>query len=128
VAPVYGGARLSYKCPIGAVAMVVRPASLGNRTMTEVAPVIGNWYKHENGEIFEIVAMDADDGAIEIQYFDGTIEEIEVDAWEQMEIEEAEPPEDWSGSVDVDDDEVEELQDLPTENFDDPLEYLDRQE
>lgn len=96
--------------------------------MTEIAPVIGNWYKHENGDLFEIVAMDPDDGVIEIQYFDGTIEELEVDAWEQMEIEEAEPPEDWSGSVDVDDDEIEELQDLPSENFDDPLEYLDRQE
>ena len=96
--------------------------------MTEVAPVIGNWYKHENGEIFEIVALDSDDGAIEIQYFDGTIEELEFDAWEQLEIEEAQPPEDWTGSVDVDDDEVEELQDMPAQNFDDPLEYLDRQE
>jgi hypothetical protein len=96
--------------------------------MTIVAPVIGNWYKHENGEIFEIVALDADDGAIEIQYFDGTIEELEFDAWEQLEIEEAQPPEDWSGSVDVDDEDIEELQDLPAQNFDDPLEYLDRQE
>lgn len=97
--------------------------------MTELAPVIGNWYRHENGETFEVVALDADDATVEIQYFDGTIEELEFDAWEQMEIEEAEPPEDWSGSVDVDDDEIEELQaDRPAEDFDDPLEYLDRQE
>ena len=96
--------------------------------MTKIAPVIGNWYKHENGDLFEIVAMDADDGVIEIQYFDGTIEELEFDSWEQMEIEEAEPPEDWSGSVDVDDEDIEELQDEPEESFDDPLDYLDRQE
>jgi hypothetical protein len=96
--------------------------------MSELSPVIGNWYRHENGEIFEVVALDADDATVEIQYFDGTIEEIEFDSWEQMEIEEAEPPEDWSGSVDVDDDDIEELQDKPAENFDDPLEYLDRQE
>jgi hypothetical protein len=96
--------------------------------MTELAPIIGNWYRHENGEIFEVVATDPDDATVEIQYFDGTIEEIDFDSWEQMEIEEAEPPEDWTGSVDVDDDEIEELTDKPTEEFDDPLEYLDRQD
>ena len=96
--------------------------------MNEIAPVIGNWYRHENGELFEIVALDADDATIEIQYFDGTIEELDMDTWEELPIEAAEAPEDWTGSVDVDDDEVEELKDEPEENFDDPLEYLDRQD
>jgi hypothetical protein len=96
--------------------------------MTELSPVIGNWYKHENGEIFEIVALDSDDATVEIQYFDGTIEELDFEAWGEMEIEEAQPPEDWSGPMDVDDDDIEELQDKPTEEFDDPLEYLDRQD
>ena len=96
--------------------------------MSEIAPVIGNWYKHENGEIFEVVALDTADSTVEIQYFDGTIEELDLDEWEQMEIQAAEPPEDWSGSVDVDDEELDELQDKPAENFDDPLEYLDRQD
>jgi len=96
--------------------------------MTEIAPVIGNWYKKENGEIFEIVALDAQDATVEIQYFDGTIEELDLDEWEQMEIQAAEPPEDWSGSVDIDDKEPDELADKPEQNFDDPLEYLDRQD
>lgn len=96
--------------------------------MSEISPVVGNWYKHENGEIFEVVALDADDATVEIQYFDGTIEEMDLDEWEQIELQEAEPPEDWSGSVDVDDEELEELEDEPAENFDDPLEYLDRQD
>ena len=96
--------------------------------MTELSPVIGNWYRQGNGEIFEIVAVDPDDATIEIQYFDGTIEEVDFESWEQMEIEAAEPPEDWSGSVDVDGDELDDLQDKPEENFDDPLEYLDRQD
>ncbi len=101
---------------------------LGHKTMSEISPVVGSWYRHENGEIFEVVALDADDATVEIQYFDGTIEELEFDIWEQMEITAAEPPEDWSGSVDVDDDEIDELKDKPAESFDDPLEYLDRQE
>jgi hypothetical protein len=96
--------------------------------MSELTPIIGNWYRHENGEIFEVVALDPDDATVEIQYFDGTIEEIDTDSWEQMEIEEAEPPEDWSGSVDVDEEEFEDLADKPNEEFDDPLEYLDRQD
>jgi hypothetical protein len=96
--------------------------------MNELTPVIGNWYRQENGERFEIVAVDADDATIEIQYFDGTIEELDMDAWEEMPLEEVEPPEDWTGSVDVDEEEVDDLKDKPEEDFDDPLEYLDRQE
>jgi hypothetical protein len=94
--------------------------------MTELSPVIGRWYRHETGELFEVVAYDERDGAIEIQYFDATVEEMDKDDWDQMQLEEAEPPEDWSGSVDVDEKETEELEDSPGENFDDPLEYLDR--
>ncbi len=96
--------------------------------MNELTPVIGNWYRKENGERFEIVAVDVDDATIEIQYFDGTIEELDMDAWEEMPLEEVEPPEDWTGSVDVDEEEVEDLKDEPEEEFDDPLEYLDRQD
>ena len=48
-------------------------------------------------------AVAVKDAAGNVLHFDGTIEELDVDSWEQMEIEAAEPPEDWSGSVDVDD-------------------------
>lgn len=96
--------------------------------MTEIPPVVGNWYKQENGDRFEVVALDRADGTVEIQYYDGTIEELDFDSWQEMEIEETEAPDDWTGSVDVDEEEFEDLQDRPEENFDDPLEYLDRQE
>ncbi|MCK6371898.1 MAG: hypothetical protein L6Q83_11360 [Gammaproteobacteria bacterium] len=96
--------------------------------MTEINPIIGSWYRYENGELFEVVAIDEQDGTLEIQYFDGTVEELDFDAWQELEIEAAEPPEDWSGSVDVDEEELEQFADRPNENFDDPLEYLDRQD
>ncbi|MGI9247269.1 MAG: DUF6763 family protein [Steroidobacteraceae bacterium] len=70
-------------------------------TMTNLVPVVGKWYARPGGDSFEIVAFDADDGTIEIQYFDGTIEEMDVDDWREERIEAAEPPEDWTGSVDV---------------------------
>lgn len=96
--------------------------------MAEITPIIGNWYRHENGDIFEVVALDEKDDTVEIQYYDGTIEELDIDAWEQLEIEESEPPDDWTGSLDADDEDLGEISDRPNEDFDDPLDYLDRQE
>jgi hypothetical protein len=73
--------------------------------MATPQPGIGEWYRLNDGALFEVVALDDDDGTIEIQYFDGTVEEMDIEDWEaQCEdgaLESAEPPEDWSGSVDV---------------------------
>jgi hypothetical protein len=69
-------------------------------------PTIGNWYRLQGSESFEVVAFDEDDGTIELQYFDGTVEEMDLEDWdaakESGSLEEIEPPEDWTGSVDVD--------------------------
>jgi hypothetical protein len=69
-------------------------------------PEIGAWYRLRGGESFEVVAVDEDDGTIEMQTFDGTVEEMDIEDWNSQratgEIENAEAPEDWSGSVDVD--------------------------
>jgi len=74
--------------------------------MTAPHPSIGQWYRIGGDELFEVVAVDDDDGTIEMQYFDGTVEEMDVDdweaAWEDGQLEAAEAPEDWTGSVDVD--------------------------
>lgn len=47
---------------------------------------------------------------VEIQYFDGDLDELDLDAWYGMEIELTEAPENWSGPLDV-----AELDDLGTE-------------
>ena len=69
-------------------------------------PTIGNWYRIQGSDSFEVVAYDEDDGTIELQYFDGTVEEMDIEDWhaekEAGALEEIEPPEDWTGSVDVD--------------------------
>ena len=75
--------------------------------MANPAPVIGEWYRRTGGDSFEVVAIDPDDRTIEIQYFDGTIEEIELDDWLEEPIEATEAPEDWTGSVDVDTEDTE---------------------
>ncbi len=74
--------------------------------VADLRPIIGNWYRIRGGDSFEVVAVDDDDGTIELQYFDGTIEEMDVEDWDAEGdagvLEEVEPPEDWTGSVDID--------------------------
>jgi len=64
-------------------------------------PVVGQWYNHlDKGDLFQVVALDEESGWIEIQEFDGDLDEIDVEEWRQMRIEAAAPPEDWTGPVD----------------------------
>jgi hypothetical protein len=69
-------------------------------------PNIGEWYRIKGGDLFEVVAVDEDDDTVEMQHFDGTVEEIELNDWYSRcssgAISEADAPEDWSGSADQD--------------------------
>ena len=68
---------------------------------TDADPIVGNWYQHlDKGQSFEVIALDEDIGLVEIQYFDGSVEELDLDAWYELEIEPIEAPEDWTGPVD----------------------------
>ena len=91
-------------------------------------PAIGNWFRRPNGNIFEVVAVDEEDGTIEIQQFDGTIGEVEIENWPQMLLVEVSAPEDWSGSVDMDPEDFvgRSENDMPN-GFHDPLAFLDKQ-
>lgn len=64
-------------------------------------PGIGDWYRNSNGDTFEVVAWDEEDQTVELQYFDGTVEELDMDTWNELLIEAVEQPEDWSGSLDI---------------------------
>lgn len=63
-------------------------------------PSVGEWYRHLDGRCFEVVAVDEDSGTIETQYFDGEVEEYDIETWYELEIEPTAPPEDWSGPYD----------------------------
>jgi hypothetical protein len=97
--------------------------------MHNPAPVVGKWYARPGGDSFEIVAFDRDDGTLEIQYFDGTIEEMDIEDWGEERIERAEPPEDWTGSVDVEPEDCEnEFDSEPVNRSGLALDALDRGE
>jgi hypothetical protein len=104
--------------------------------MTSPSPIVGEWYRRANGastatnaSIFEVVAIDRDDGTVEVQHFDGTLEEFDLDAWDEQEFEEAQAPEDWTGSVDVEPEDYETERELgAAATWTDPLTSLDRSE
>ena len=89
-------------------------------------PVIGQWFRRPNGTLFEVVAIDEQDGTVEIQQFDGTIDEVDIERWPQLLLTEVSAPEDWSGSVDMDSDELTDNEsDMPA-GYHDPLAFLDQ--
>jgi len=99
--------------------------------MAKPAPVIGEWFRRAGGDSFEVVAIDRDDHTIEIQYFDGTVEEMELEDWRESEIETCEAPEDWTGSLDVEPEDTEneyEAEPGSTKPWSDPLQFVDRGE
>jgi hypothetical protein len=63
-------------------------------------PLVNEWYQDPQGDYLMVIAMDEDEGLIEAQYFEGEIEEFEIETWNEMEFVSSEPPEDWSGSFD----------------------------
>jgi hypothetical protein len=97
--------------------------------MAVAFPVIGHWYRRSNGSLFEVVAIDEQDGTVDLQYFDGTVDEIDFERWAQLLIESVGAPEDWSGSVDMDPEDFtgDDDGELPA-GWHDPLEFLDQVE
>jgi hypothetical protein len=67
----------------------------------DLQPIVGNWYKHlDKGQLFRVVDVDEDNDMIEVQHFDGDLEQFESDEWFEMDLERAAEPEDWTGPVD----------------------------
>jgi len=91
----------------------------------DTPPRIGLWYRHlDKGQRFQVVAMDEEDRTVEIQHFDGDIEELELEGWGEMEIITCEAPENWSGALDIGelDDYGTEITDTSAEEWAAPLE------
>lgn len=90
-------------------------------------PVIGQWFRRPNGTLFEVVAIDDDDRTVEIQQFDGTLDELDIERWPDLLLTEISAPEDWSGSFDMDPEDYTGKKDaeIPT-GFHDPLAFLDK--
>jgi hypothetical protein len=94
-----------FRCTNGLLRVELCQAHQMEATMNVVKPIVGQWYRGSTNELFEVVAIDHEDETIEVQYFDGTVSEIEFDSWNEQLLDElidaADAPEDWSGAIDV---------------------------
>jgi hypothetical protein len=62
----------------------------------EITPAVGNWYQSRDRSKFEVITVDEDEGSIEIQYFDGELDEMDFDGWASLGPTSIAQPEDWS--------------------------------
>ncbi len=83
-------------------------------------PVPSQWYENvEEEESFRVLSVDEDSELVEIEYLDGDIEELDLEAWHEMDLEKIAQPEGWSESDDEDADEDEEYDEEDDEDEDD---------
>ncbi len=72
-------------------------------------PVQGKWYEDlEENEVFKVLSVDPDQELVEVQYENGDIEEIDLDTWHELDLEQAEEPEGWASDEEEDEEEEEE--------------------
>lgn len=85
----------------------------------EQEPVVGAIYKDLDGKSFEVLAFNEDDGVIDVQYVDGAVEEIDLDAWYEMDLVTVKTPKDEDEEDDDDELDDEDDEDLDDEDEDD---------
>lgn len=66
----------------------------------DTPPIVGNWYEDNEGDYFVVVAIHPDRNTVEIGTVEGDVDEIDVETWSGMELQEIEPPEEWHGTMD----------------------------
>jgi len=87
---------------------------------------IGDWFRTVDGDELEIVAYDPDEGVIEVQFYDGTVEEYDLEDWVELAAKAIAPPKDWAGSYDLPrDDYGVDLDNPAGDNHINPLDYLE---
>ena len=89
----------------------------------ELDPLLDQWYTHlDKGQRFYVTAIDESNDTVEIQHFDGDIEEYGLEEWRELDIELCEEPENWAGALDIaeQDDFGTEITDTTPEDWDSP--------
>lgn len=67
-------------------------------------PIPGQWYENAaEEETFRVLSVDEDAEIVEIEYLDGDLEELDIDAWHELDLELIDEPEGWSDEDDEDD-------------------------
>jgi hypothetical protein len=77
-------------------------------------PEPGQWYEDlDREDTFRVLSVDPDEALVRIQWLDGEVEDLDVDEWNELDLELTSEPEGW-----VDED-LDEEEDLEEEDWDD---------
>ena len=87
--------------------------------MHNLLPEVSVWYQDVvSGNLFEVVAYDAETDTTEVQLVDGEVGEYDAATWKQLYLALAEAPEDWRSSYELSsEDQVYSDQTLVPENW-----------
>lgn len=65
----------------------------------DAEPVVGQWYRQLDKDYeFKVVAVDEDEGIVQIQYIDDEVEELDIDSWYEWDVEPITPSDKGMGS------------------------------
>jgi len=68
---------------------------------SENEPIENEWYElPDRAQPFWVVSADEDEDIIEIEYQDGSAEELDFEAWEELSPDPIDAPTDWVGPYD----------------------------
>jgi len=84
-------------------------------------PVPGQWYEDlDREELFKVVSLDPDDMMVRIQWLDGEYQDLDLEAWNELDLEQATEPEGWvDEDLDDEDDDEDDWDDEDEEDDDD---------
>jgi hypothetical protein len=95
-------------------------------------PVAGQWYEDlDSEEVFKVVSVDPDEMLVRIQWLDGEYEDLDLEAWAELDLEQAEEPEGWvdeAADLDDEDDLEEEDEDWDEEDDEEDDDWDDEDE
>lgn len=85
-----------------------------------IDPRIRQWYRHlDKGQPFYVTAVDENSQTVEVQHFDGNVEEFSFSEWDDLDIAVGEAPANWSGPQDSADKSVQgDVTDTSAEDWD----------
>jgi hypothetical protein len=82
----------------------------------EEDPEVGAVYEDAEGKTFEVRAFDENEGTVQLEYADGTLETIDLDAWYELDLTLLESADEESDEDDIDEDYEERDEDYPEED------------
>ncbi len=62
--------------------------------MLKPTPKVGQWYSIPGVDEFEVIALN--DDHIDIKYYDGVIEQLDQECWNDLELSKMPSPQDWN--------------------------------